>query len=189
MKTVFSSQLSKFNLPIAGLILGINILSLSLGAAAKEACVKAPSGDVVCGEIVPKPPSNAPTKNDNNETMQTQTAPYGVTWDLKSCVRKQKIVRCTFSFSPSTDVGYVVTLNQSITKLVDSAGNEYFGNRLQVGNKSAGANGAVNFDIVKGARYNTTIDFTGVPPSISQAISIKLNVYGGVLDFRDVPIR
>jgi hypothetical protein len=188
MKTIFSSQLSKFNLPLAGFILGINILSLPVGASAKEACVKAPSGDVVCGEIVPKPPSNTSTKNDNNETIQTQTAPYGVTWDLKSCVRKLKIVRCTFSFSPSTDVGYIVALSQS-TKLVDSSGNEYFASRVQIGSKTAGAGGSVSLDVIKGARYNTTVEFTGVPPSISQAISMKLNVYGGVLDFRDVPIR
>jgi hypothetical protein len=188
MKAVFSSQLSKFNLPIAGFILGVNILSLPVSASAKEACVKAPSGDVVCGEIVAKPPSNTSTKTDNNETIQTQTH-GGLTGDLKSCVRKQKIVRCTFSFSRDADGGFILYLDRDSTKLVDSAGTEYFANRSQVGNKTAGANGEVNFVMTKGANYNTTIDFTGVPPSISQVISMKLGIRGYSFDFRDVPSR
>jgi hypothetical protein len=188
MKAVFSSYLSKFNLPITGFILGINILSLPLGAAAKEACVKAPSGDVVCGEIVPKPASNAATKNDNNETIQTLTE-YGVTWDLKSCIRKQKIVRCTFSFNPDRDQGYNVSLNRDQTKLVDSSGNEYFASKVQVGSKTAGANGNLTLNITKGANYNTIVDFNGVPPSISQAISMKIGVSNFSFNFRDVPIR
>ncbi len=190
MKAVFSSYLSKFNLPIAGVILGINILSLPVGAAPKEGCVKTESGDVVCGQLVPKPASNSPTRDDNNETTQTQLGNAGeVTWDFKSCVRKQKIVRCTFSFSPGKDTGIQIRLNRDATKLVDSAGNEYFASKAQVGSKTAGANGEITLSATKGARYNTTIDFNGVLPSISQVISMKIGIYAQVLDFRDVPIK
>jgi hypothetical protein len=190
MKAVFSSYLSKFNLPIAGFTLGISILSLPVSAAPKEACVKTESGDVVCGQLVPKPASNTPTRVDNDETMQTQTRGR-VTWDLKSCVRKQKNVRCTFSLIPTTQDagGYAIYLTRTITKLVDSAGNEYFANRIQIASKTAGANGDVQLDLTKGARYNTTIDFTGVPPSISQVISMKIHTGDGILDFREVPIK
>jgi hypothetical protein len=62
MKSFFSSRVSKFNASMTLCLLGVSTLSLPVMAAPQEACMNTSTGDVGCGEIVPKlPKSNQPS--------------------------------------------------------------------------------------------------------------------------------
>ena len=185
MKAVFSADLSKFNLPIAGFILGINILSLPVGVAAKEACVKAPSGDVVCGELVAKPPKSNQTAKD--ETIDSQVHEQGVTVELKSCLKgARNTASCTFVLKSQEDLNFTIYAD-GYAKLVDSAGNEYSSDKVKVGNRTGAS---VMLPMSKGATYRSVFNFVGVPASLSQVVLLQIaGNYGHLLKFRDVPIR
>jgi hypothetical protein len=155
-------------------LLGITTLSIPVMAAPQESCVKTSAGDVVCGELLPKSYSK-PTRTDSSETLQTavDNNPWypsmSPIWELKSCSRMKKDVRCTFSVSNNEDYGGY-HMKMGLTKIVDAAGNEYRAKFMQIGAKSA-SSGAVEINMTKGARYKTVIDFEAVPNSVSERMS------------------
>lgn len=147
-------------------------------------------------------PSSAPTSTPTTKSTvtpspspsasilppQTWTV-SNVTWELQSCIRKLKNVSCTFSITTSEDKDYTISLERR-TKIVDGGGNEYFANKIQIGNRIADANGYLTLDLVKKSVYKTTIDFTQVPASVSQLTLLQIEVsYGAILKFRDVSIN
>jgi hypothetical protein len=185
MKSFFSSRVSKFNASITLCLLSVSTLSLPVMAAPQEACIKTSTGDVVCGELVPKPPkSNQPS---NDETIASQTQ-FGVTWDLKSCVRNAKnVVNCTVVLTAETDTNTGLYA-APWTKLVDSSGNEYFADKVQVGKKVDQK--AVSFSMAKGAIYRAIFSFTNVPNSVSQVVLFQISASGSVYtNFRNIPIN
>ena len=188
MKSAFSSRASKFHVLMTLGALGFTAFSLPMTAVAQETCVRTSSGSVVCGTPVAKPGSRQEPSN-NNVTIDTQIQGT-VTWELKSCARGvRNVVSCTLSLSTSQDLGYVVVLNNE-TKLVDSSGNEYRANRVQIGDRTAGSGNQLNFNMAKGARYRTTINFTDVPTSISQVALLQVVTYAyEQVKFRNVPIN
>jgi hypothetical protein len=191
MKSFFSARVSKLNMLMAVWALGVTTFSLPVAAAPQEVCVRTESGDVVCGKPVPKP-TKTPIRTipDSDETIQT-TVSTGVTWDLKSCVRNQSTVSCTFSLSPSGDGNYGIDMD-SETKLVDGAGNEYSGSKIQIGKRATGAGGRLDLNMAKGSRYKTIIDFNDVPNSISKVtlLQISIRYWGGTtVKFRNVPVN
>ncbi len=54
MKSFFSSRVSRLNVLTTLCALSVTTLSLPTMAVAKNACVRTSTGDVVCGELVPK---------------------------------------------------------------------------------------------------------------------------------------
>jgi hypothetical protein len=194
MKSLFCSRISKFNILITLGALGLTTLTIPATAAPKEACVKTSAGNIVCGTPVEKPNSTS-NQADSDETLQTavdQNVYYpstSPTWELKSCTRTkiQETVRCTFIISNNADTTYVI--RQYITKMVDASGNEYPASLIKVGNLPA-SDSVVQFNMTKGARYKTTIDFPKVPTSIPQVILLQSgNVGTSGVKFRDVPIN
>jgi len=131
----------------------------------------------------------APVLSQSQE-YPTQVETQGsVTWELKSCARKPNtVVSCTLSLSSSQDVGYVVVLNNN-TRIVDAGGNEYYASKVQIGKRIAGSSSNLNFDMAKNAIYPTTIDFTGIPTSVSQITLLQIVTVSYVqVKFRNVPI-
>ncbi len=131
----------------------------------------------------------APVLSQSQE-YPTQVETQGsVTWELKSCARKPNtVVSCTLSLSSSQDLGYVVVLNNN-TRIVDAGGNEYYASKVQVGKRIAGSSSQLNFDMAKNAIYPTTIDFTGIPTSVSQITLLQIITISYIqVKFRNVPI-
>ena len=197
MKSFFSSHASKFHALMTVCALGTTILSLPVTAAPEEACVRTSTGRVVCGTPVTKP-SSISNQLDSDETIQTQVDPAGyggdyiVTWELKSCSRIKKNVRCTFLISDNVDRSYGLWLGP--TKMVDSGGKEYLSSFIQSGTRSASADGntatGIYIDMAKRIHYKVIIDFTGVPASLSQVALLQVRNSGGSgVSFRDVPIN
>jgi hypothetical protein len=188
MKSFFSARVSKLNVLMAVWALGVITFSLPVAAAPQEVCVRTEGGDVVCGKPVPKP-KKIPTRTtpDSDETIQT-TVNDVVTWDLKSCVKNQSTVSCTFSLSPSRDKRYLIYMD-SYTTLVDGAGNEYSGSKIQIGQRYTGAGGSLELNMAKGSHYKTIIDFNDMPNSISKVTLLQIRTYEGNVKFRNVPIN
>jgi hypothetical protein len=191
--TFFSSCGSKFNIMITLGVFGITTLTIPANAAPKEGCVKTSAGNIVCGTLVPKPIPNQ-NQTDNNETLQTAVDHNAYhpspTWELKSCTRTKikETVRCTFIISnDNADTAYRIVME--LTKMVDASGNEYPANLIKVGSQTI-SNGGILFNMTKGARYKTTIDFPKVPTSVSQVILLQSgNIGTSGVKFRDVPIN
>lgn len=184
MKSYFLPLFSKCNVPTVLLALGITTASFPAMAAPQEACVRTSAGDVVCGIPVPKPSSATQTAE---ETIASQTQ-FGVTWDLKSCVRGAKnVVSCTVVLSPQTD-GNISLYAAPYTKLVDASGGEYFAEKIQVGKKVDQK--VVPFSMAQGASYRAVFSFSNVPSSVSQAVLFQISASGNVYtNFRNVPIN
>lgn len=154
------------------------------------ASTSTPAPNSLSSPIVPplnnKP--SAPVPPTSNNPSQT-AVDSNVTWELKSCLRKQKNVSCIFSISTSEDRGYGISLNNK-TSIVDASGNEYYSSKIQIGTRNAGSGGTLGLDLVKGSHYPTTIEFTGVPTSVSQVTLLEIQIiYGELIKFRDVPIN
>ncbi|OKH19143.1 hypothetical protein FACHB389_33550 [Nostoc calcicola FACHB-389] len=164
---------------------GVSVFSTPVSASTEEVCVRASSGDVVCGTPVAKPSSSS-KKPDTDETTQTEVS-GSLTLELKSCARKQNTVSCTLSISSSQDKGLGFWLRY--TKMVDREGTEYHPNKFQVGKSIAGENGRIQMDLVKNIKYKTIIVFEEVPISTPQLslLEISLESDGGV-KFRNIPI-
>lgn len=97
MKSFFSIYSSVLTLSI----FGISTLSFPAIAAPQEVCVRTVTGDVACGTPVPKPSGSSQPAIET--TIDSQTA-YGVTYELKSCVRGTKhLVSCTLVLSSDKD--------------------------------------------------------------------------------------
>ena len=197
MKSFFSSRVLKFSSLMCICALGLTTFSLPMTAIAEEACVRTSAGNVVCGTLVPKSSSSS-NRTDSEETIQTQVDPagyggdYSVTWELKSCSRIKKNVKCTFLISNNVNRSYGLWLGP--TKMVDSGGNEYLSSFIKSGTRSASADGntttGIYIDMAKGINYKVFIDFTGVPSSTSQVALLKISNSGGSgVSFRDVPIN
>ena len=114
-----------------------------------------------------------------------------VTWELKSCARKQNnIVSCIVSVSRSEDGGYGIFVQNS-TKLVDPEGNEYYPVKAQILKRVAGAGSLLSFDMAKGSQYKVTIDFSEVPTSVPYATLLQIAANGtitGGAKFRNLPL-
>ncbi len=133
----------------------------------------------------------APALSQSQEYPTQVATDWFVTFELQSCTKKpNNIVSCTFSLIPSQDGGYAVYSSKS-TKLVDSAGNEYYPSKIQSGTKVVGADSQVNFNMAMGSRYKTTIDFSDVPTSVPYATLLQIQTPNtgatGVAKFRNVP--
>jgi hypothetical protein len=133
MNSFFSFHILKFNALMSLGTLAIIASSFPAKAVAEEACVRASGGSVVCGILVPKPGARQ-EPSESNETIQTTVDEGNVTWDLKSCSRKNSSINCVFSLSSSVDRGYGVFPDGS--KIVDSEGNEYLSKLTQNGKRS-----------------------------------------------------
>ncbi len=185
MKSFFSSRVLKFNAFMTLCTLGLTTVSLPVMAAPQEACVKTSAGDVVCGTPVQKPPK--PNQPGNDEIIASQTQ-FGVTWDLKSCIRNAKnIVNCTVVLTAEADTNTGL-FAAPWTKLVDSSGNEYFADKVQVGKKVDQKE--VAFSMAKGASYRAVFSFTNVPNSVSQVVLFQISAKGSVhTNFRNIPMN
>jgi hypothetical protein len=132
----------------------------------------------------------APASSQSQEYPTQVATDWFVTWELESCARKTTVISCTFSLSPSYDNGYTVYSDNS-TKLVDSAGNEYYASKIQSGTKVVGANSQVNLNMVMGSHYKTTVDFNDVPNSVSYVTLLQISTSKtgstGLAKFRNVP--
>jgi len=110
-----------------------------------------------------------------------------VTWELKSCEKKQNlVVSCILYFTSSNDGGYYVSWSNGI-KLVDGEGNEYYPSKLQIQKKVVGPNTPLYLNLAKDARYKTTIDFRDVPASTPYATLLEIGTSYGGAKFRGVP--
>jgi hypothetical protein len=134
---------------------------------------------------VPKPSRATQADNDITTASETQGA---VTWELKSCVRSAKnVINCTVVITSEIDYGNKLYA-APWTKLVDSSGNEYFADKVQVGKKVDQKE--VPFFMAKGARYRAAFSFTNVPNSVSQVVLFQISATGSVyVNFRNVPIN
>ncbi len=134
-------------------------------------------------------PQSQPQSQEYPTQVATDGSPVPTTWELKSCARKQNsIVSCILSLTRSSDGGYGISTNKD-TKIVDAEGNEYYPSKVQVGKRIAGPGSPLTFDMAQNANYPTTIDFTGVPTSVSQITLLQIwngGFYG--VKFRNVPI-
>jgi hypothetical protein len=168
--------------------LGVTILCLPATTVAQETCVRTSAGSVVCGTPVRKP-SSTPNRTDSDTTIQTQVW-RNITLELKSCAREARnVVSCTLSLSNSQNSGFGINVCPD-TKLVDSSGNEYHSDKVQVVNKIGSGCNNLFFDMAQGAHYKTTIEFTDVPAEISKVVLLQINSpYGVVAQFRNVPIN
>jgi hypothetical protein len=185
MKSFFSSRVSKFNASMTLCLLGVSALSLPVMAASPEVCVKTSTGDVACGTIVPRPSRATQADSDTTTASETQGA---VTWQLKSCVRSAKnVVNCAVVISSEVDYGNGLYA-APWTKLVDSSGNEYLADKVQVGKKVDQK--SVSFSMAKGASYRAIFSFASVPSSVSQVVLFQISGSGGVyVKFRNIPIN
>jgi len=111
------------------------------------------------------------------------------TWHLQSCTRqKSGIVRCTLSLTTNQDHSYGVSTDYR-TEIIDAEGNPYYPSRAQVEDRMAESPNPLAFTMVQNASYLTTIDFTGVPTSVSQITVLQVwngGLYG--VRFLNVPI-
>ena len=185
MKSFFSSRVSKFNALMTLCALGATTLSFPGMAAPQEVCVRTATGDVVCGMPVPKPPKFSQPAIET--TVDSQTA-YGVTYELKSCVRGTKnLVSCTLVLSSDKEQNLGLHAAQW-TKLVDSSGNEYIADKVQIGKKAD--RNTVSVTMAKGASYRAIFNFPDVPTSVSQAVLFQISGVGSFyINFRNVPIN
>jgi hypothetical protein len=108
-----------------------------------------------------------------------------VTWELKSCVRAEKNVRCTFSASISQDGRYGIYM----PVFVDTDGIEHRSSLVQIANYRFSDTWSIN--MVINANYKVTFDFPDVPTSVTKIISLKASGYSGSdgITFRDIPIN
>ena len=189
MKSFFSFRISKFNSLVYVCALSVTTFSLPMTAVAEEACVRTSAGNVVCGTLVPKSSSNS-NRTDSDVTIDSQ--PHGsVTWDLKSCARIQKKVRCVLSLSSSQDTGISIYAS---TRIVDSEGTSYSASLVQFGAKKISGGGSlyagIGDSMAKGAHYKTIFEFEGVPASVSRINLLEApDGSNGFIKFRDIPIN
>ena len=195
MKLFFFSCVSRINVLMILYSLGVITFSFPVMAVPQEVCIKTSAGDIVCGTPVPKPKSNI-----NRISREPSVARDNiVTWELQSCTKGEgSFVRCSFSLSTSQDAKYTVISKEGSgpnggCKLVDSSGNEYRVSRIQMGNKFAGGDDELVFNMVKGSTYKITIDFANVPASVSRATLFTVGTYAtvggwGGVKFRNVPV-
>jgi hypothetical protein len=124
----------------------------------------------------------------------------GLTYRVTSCVRKpQKNVLCNFAISAISKAEVVDisshndNLNKS-TRIIDPEGNEYFGNKLTIGNKSWEMKHLnISLNITPGIQYKASINFTGVPELVSQIAAFQIWHTGWSYDrnyseFKNIPI-
>jgi len=133
----------------------------------------------------------APVLSQSQEYPSQVSTDGSVTWELKSCAKKQNtIVSCIVSISTSQDGPYDISVQNS-TKLVDVEGNEYYPIKAQILKRVAGAGSILEFNMAKDSQYKVTIDFGDVPTSVPYATLLQILVHhsnrGGV-KFRNVPI-
>ncbi|TYQ28563.1 hypothetical protein PseudUWO311_03475 [Pseudanabaena sp. UWO311] len=189
MKSFFSSRVLKFNSLMYVCALGVTTFSLPMTAVAEEACVKTSAGNVVCGTLVPKSSSSS-NRTDSDVTIDSQSH-WSVTWDLKSCTRIQKKVRCILSLSSNQDTFIRVYAS---TRIVDSEGTSYSASLVQFGSQKIAGGGHpydnVGNSMAKGARYKTIFEFADVPASVSQINLLEApDGANGSIKFRDIPIN
>jgi hypothetical protein len=165
--------------------MGVSTLSLPVMAAPQEACIKTSNGDVMCGTPVAKPPKSNQTAVETTIDSQTE---YGVTFELKSCIRGSKnLVSCTLVLSSDTDRNIGLHAAQW-TKIVDSSGNEYIANKVQIGKKAD--RNTVPVSMAKGASYRAIFNFPDVPTSVSKVVLFQISAVGGYyINFRNFPIN
>lgn len=133
----------------------------------------------------------APVLSQSQE-YPTQVATDGsVTWELKSCAKKQNnVVSCIVSISTSQDGLYGIFVQNS-TKLVDVEGNEYYPIKAQLLKRVAGAGSLLDFNMAKDSQYKVTIDFGDVPTSVLYGTLLQIaanHTISGGAKFRNVPI-
>ncbi|WP_334944464.1 hypothetical protein [Nostoc sp.] len=163
-----------------------------MSASPDEVCTKTSSGEVVCGKPVQNPGSSS-KKPDSDETIQTEVDRF-VTWELKSCARKQRIVSCIFTITPNAESRYDIRWYAGEgTKIVDAEGNEYSPNKVQIGKNFSGlSNRIITIQTVIGAHYQVIIDFVEVPASVPYITLLQVvGSDGGSaanIPFRNVPI-
>jgi hypothetical protein len=168
-----------------------SIPSPSLSSSPSVASAPTPSvAPVSTPSVTPPPkPSETPTPPPST-SIQTKTSGNSsggsVTWELQSCSRNLKTVRCAFTMS----TGLNGNIGLGASKIIDIGGNEYSSGLIQVGKRKAGAGSYLLFELIKGATYDTTIDFTEVPNSVTRIIALKVGgVNGGSqVEFQDISI-
>jgi len=168
------------------IVLGLSLISWTLDSQAApnkdDVCIRTTAGDIVCG----KPEPLIPNRQENLQTVQSDN---NITWELHSCLRKNKIISCNLAISANDDRDTLINLN-SETKIVDLNGNEYSVNKVQIGNKFKESGNFFNFTIAKGGRYQTILYFYNVPATLTQANLLQINALGGEkIRFRDVSIN
>lgn len=113
-----------------------------------------------------------------------------VTWELKSCSRKQNnVVSCILLLTKSEDGSYGIFSNNN-TKLVDAEGNEYYPIKIQNLKKVVGSDALLQLNMAKDAQYKVTIDFGNVPPSVLYATLLQASANGTITGggkFRNLP--
>ncbi|MHC5725393.1 MAG: hypothetical protein ACYTXY_14900 [Nostoc sp.] len=163
-----------------------------MSASPDEVCTKTSSGEVVCGKPVQNTGSSS-KKSDSDETIQTEVDRF-VTWELKSCARKQRIISCIFTITPNAESRYDIRWYAGEgTQIVDAEGNEYSPNKVQIGKNFSGlSNRIITIQTVIGAHYKVIIDFVEVPASVPYITLLQVvgsdGVSGAKIAFRNVPI-
>jgi hypothetical protein len=139
--------------------------------------------------------SPTPSPSPTPTPLSTQTfvdERNHVTWDLTSCTRKNNVI-CNFVLKTSLpEIDYTVHLNSN-TEIMDSSNMQYFAIKASVLNQPAGASNSLQFKMAEGGTTNLSIEYQGIPPSVNQAILLKVssssNYNNSQISFKDVPIN